>query len=109
MIIFLSKILESLLSTNDLEDICRRRNPELKSFTWRHLGKNIAPRIDMWMISKSLDPNVKQAGMINNVFSDHSAVTLEIKVSVAERGKGHWKMNYEIIKSKLLRDCFSNF
>ena len=98
--------MESLSSTNDLEDIWRRRNPELKSFTWIHYGKNIASRIDMWMISNSLDPNVKQVGMINKVFSDHSAITLEIKFSDAERGKGYWKMNNEVIKSKLFRDCF---
>ena len=48
----------------------------------------------MWMISKSLDLNLKHVGIINNVLS---AITLEVKFSDAERGKGYWKMNYEVI------------
>ena len=80
-----------------------------KSYTWQHYGKNAASRIDIWMISKSLDLNVKQVEMINNVFSDHHLITLEIKFSDTERGKGYWKMNHQVIKSTLFHDCFLNF
>ena len=104
-----AKVLENMMTTNDLEDVWRRRNPESKSYTWQHYGKNAASRIDIWMISKSLDPNVKQVEIINNVFSDHHLITLEIKFSDTERGKGYWKMNHQVIKSTLFRDCFSNF
>ena len=104
-----AKMLENMMTTNDLEDVWRQRNPESKSYTWQHYGKNAASLIDIWMISKSLDPNVKEVEMINNVSSDHHLITLEIKFSDTERGKGYWKMNHQVIKSTLFHDCFLNF
>ena len=104
-----ANVLLEMMEARDVEDVWRRRNPDMKKFTWSHHGKNVASRIDYWLISRSLDPYAKQIDIVDNVFSDHAAIVLSLKLSDIVRGKGYWKMNNHIIATKRFQDIFENW
>ena len=98
-----------MMEARDIEDVWHRRNPDMKKFTWSHHGKNVASCIDYWLISRWLDPYAKQIDIVDNVFSDHAAIVLSLKLSDIVRGKGYWKMNNHIIATKRFQDMFENW
>ena len=69
----LSKLL-SMMSENDLCDIYRIRNPEAKRFTWRRKSPFKERRLDCFLVSDTLQENIKAVGIIwggdFNLFSD---------------------------------------
>ena len=83
-----ANILLEMMEFRGIEDIWRRRNPDMKKFTWSHTGKNVAPRIDYRLISKSLDPFAKHTGIVKTIFSDHAAIVCEFKIVWYWTGKG---------------------
>ena len=85
----------------EVEDIWRTKNPNLKSFTWGHSGKNQFSRIDLWLTSTSLQDSVSRVDIINGVKSDHSAIVLNLKKDTSEkRGPGFWKFNSSLLEDK---------
>ena len=104
-----ANVLLEMMESRGIEDIWRRRNPDMKKFTWSHTGQNVASRIDYWLIYKSLDPFAKHTHIVKTIFSDHAAIVLCLKVSDIERGRGYWKMNNQIIATKRFQECFENW
>ena len=104
-----SKEVKSLMNTFDLEDIWRRRNPTKKAFTF-HGGAGKS-RIDLWLISKSLDSAVENCDIVENPLSgkDHSGITLILNLEQVSRGPGVWKMNNSVIESTLFKETFEQF
>ena len=49
--------LKNVMGNFDLEDIWRRRNPDVKQFSWEGRGKK--SRIDYFLVSKSLDGQIE--------------------------------------------------
>ena len=95
------KELNKMIDEHDLEDIYRRRYPDKKEFTYFRKNTNSASRLDMWLISKSLDSMVKYVKKHVVTLTDHHAVEINIKLDEMERGPGSWKMNTQVIKSVL--------
>ena len=83
--------LKYLSEVYDLEDIWRRRNPDKNEYTWQGRGK--MSRIDMFLTSKSLNSQVQEISHSHAPYTDHSVVTLSIRIGDVKRGKGLWKMN----------------
>ena len=104
-----ANVLLEMMESRGIEDIWRRRNPDMKKFTWSHTGKNVASRIDYWLISKSLDPFAKHTDIVKNIYSDYAVIVLNLKLSDIERGRGYWKMNNQIIATKRFQECFENW
>ena len=74
-----------------------------------HIRKNEKQsRIDFWLISSSLD-NFANVEHLNPNWSDHRAVALTLQKKNYEKGNGMWKMNSEVIKSRLFREAFTIF
>ena len=101
-----ANVLLEMMESRGIEDIWRHRNPDIKKFTWSHTGKNVASRIDYWLISKSLDPFAKHTDIVKTIFSDHAAIILSLKLSDIERGRRYWKINNQIIATKRFQECF---
>ena len=91
----------------DLEDVCRRRYPEKKMFSWSRGIK--ASRIDMWLISKSLDNQVDKCKYKVCPLSDHDIAEVTFRTSETKFGKGIWKMNTDILMSELFQKSFKSF
>ena len=93
--------LKNVMGNFDLADIWRRRNPDVKQFSWEGRGKK--SRIDYFLVSKSLDGQIGNVQYINAPFSDHSVVYIKIRTTDIKTGKGIWKMNVQTIKTDLFK------
>ena len=91
----------------DLEDVCRRRNPDKKMFSWNRGTK--ASRIDLWLISKSLDNQVDKCNYKLCPLSDHNPVELKFRTTETAYGKGIWKLSLETLTSDLFQKSFKSF
>jgi exonuclease III len=94
--------LKQLMNSFNLEEIWRRRNPTKREFSWEGRGKK--SRIDYWIVSKSLDNQINKIEYKIGPFSDHKAIFIDFRTSETQRGKGLWKMNVSVIKSKLFQE-----
>jgi exodeoxyribonuclease III len=75
------------LAASGLVDIYRRLHPEARGYTWfdaraARFGRLDAARVDYFLVSESLAPRVKAAGILAEPAyrpgSDHAPITLEI-------------------------------
>ena len=103
------KELSDLLINAQLEDTWRRRHPSQKKYTFFKKNSKSASRIDYFLVSKSIEHKVTKANIINVPLSDHSAVSLNINISDCQRGPGFWKMNTDILNSKVFQNTFEAF
>ena len=103
------KELHNLVNINQLEDVWRQRYPNDKKYTYHKKNTKSASRIDFWLTSKSLQLNVVKVGQKISPQCDHSGITLQLNTSKCDRGKGFWKMNVELLNSKLFDESFKIF
>ena len=78
-----------MMIENDLCDIHRIRNPEIKRFTWRRKTPFIQRRLDYFLISDCLQKAVQTIEIIPSVQSDHSALKLNfctVQIEASDRG-----------------------
>ena len=84
-------------------DLWRKLHPNESLFTWHQNSSAIQCRLDYWLVSKHLVPQVKECIITPVSFSDHSAVSFNIQSDdFIERGPGFFKFS-----NSLLNDhCF---
>ena len=103
------KGLENIMSTNDLIDIWRIRNPTTKRFTWRQKNPLIQRRLDFWLISNSLQDEIDKTDIVTSIKTDHSAITLDIdSISGAFRGPSFWKFNNSLLDDESYVDLITD-
>ena len=103
------KELHALIKERDMEDIFRRRNPEIPGLTFFKKNSNSASRLDMWIISKTLDPIVQEIKTHTVPSTDHYAVELNLNPNEQDRGPGRWQMNTNILNTTLFKRTFKSF
>ena len=96
----ISKV-SSMMAENDLCDIYRIRNPEIKRFTRRRKTPLTQRRLDYFLIPDCLQEAVQTIEIIPSVQSDHSALKLKFcTIQNEARGRGYWKFNNSLIRDK---------
>ena len=65
----------------ELADIWRVLNPEATRFTWRRENPEIQCRLDFFLISLSLCPEITKADIVPGYRTDHSMIIFRIKHS----------------------------
>lgn len=91
-------IIEDIMSTNDLVDIWRIRNPQNKRFTWRQKSPIIQRRLDFWLVSDSIQEDIESTDIITAVKTDHSAIVLSINgLESYNRGPAFWRFNASLL------------
>ncbi len=103
------KELLQLMKDYELEDVYRRRFPSKSSYTYFKKNTNIASRLDMWIISKSIDSLIKSINSKVAPHTDHYSVEITIQDSNIDKGPGRWMLNTKVIKSRLFRETFTSF
>ena len=91
--------LVSVMSENDLCDIFRVRNPEMKRYTWRQKTPFKQRRLDYFLVSDHLQDQIDHVDIIPLMQSDHS--TLKLKVSGTKhslKGPSYWKLNNSLLQ-----------
>ncbi|GFO41731.1 tyrosyl-DNA phosphodiesterase 2 [Plakobranchus ocellatus] len=76
--------MHKLITNLNLIDAWRDENPESKKYTWRRLLSNKSVqkgRLDFFLISESLQAYVVKPTIELGYRSDHSSITLSLKLS----------------------------
>ena len=82
------------MSDYDLVKVYRLRNPGLRQFTWRRKTPLTMRRLDFFLISNTLQSEVKSCEHLFPLSSDHTFVKVHFQSSKEqERGAGYWKFN----------------
>ncbi|KAL9982975.1 hypothetical protein ACROYT_G005090 [Oculina patagonica] len=91
--------LRTLISTNNLVDCWRFKNPDSCGITWSNPSRKIQSRLDYLLVSKNLCKLIRECNIIPNIHSDHSAVALNITFDEDSppRGPGFWKFNNSLL------------
>lgn len=91
--------LKYLMESNELVDIWRLFNVDVKRFTY-HGSRQSASRIDFFLLSQNLIQHVNRVDIIPSAFSDHSILFLEIELFEEPRGRGLWRLNTKWLLNK---------
>ena len=95
------KCIDNMCLTNDLIDIWRIRNPNVKRFTWRQKTPVIQRRLDFWLVSNGMQEDIDNVDVIPSLKSDHSAIVLSINgIENSPRGPSFWKLNSSLLDDK---------
>jgi len=87
------KCIENICLANDLIDIWRIRNPNVKRFTWRQKTPVIQWRLDFWLVSNGMQEDIDNVDVIPSLKSDHSAIVLSINgTEIRSCGPSFWKL-----------------
>lgn len=92
-------VLLETMEVNELCDIWRSRNPEVKRYTWFRSLRAMS-RIDLFLINVGLVPLVQDIEIISAPISDHQPIILTMLTSECERGPGLWKFNASHLADK---------
>ena len=97
------KQLQLLMVDYDLSDIWRGSNPTFRQFTWRQANPVKLRRLDFFLISNSLQFDVRLCKFLSPIQSDHSPVVLKISScpKFDLRGRGYWKFNNSLTEESL--------
>ena len=88
----------SMMSENELCDIFRVRNLDVKQFTWRNKNPFIQKRLDYFILSEGLQNSIEIMDTIPSVQSDHSVLKLKISpINERTRGPSSWKFNNSLV------------
>ena len=88
---------ESIKKKFELTDIWRTLNPDAARFTWRRKKPEIHCRLDFFLISDSLCPEITGAEILPGYRTDHSMITILITTATNPRGPGYWKLNTHLL------------
>lgn len=89
------------LQDDNFKDPWRIMNEEVRKYTWRRLHPNKKQsRLDFYLVHDSMFQYITHADIIPGYRTDHSAITLKLKLNDGERGKGYWKFNNSLLKDK---------
>ena len=101
-----NKILE-LINAYELLDVWRDINPGKKDYTWRKFNTTKQSRLDYFLISENLMPQVKKVQITPSYRSDHAPVILELKTGGLllhdKCGLGFYRLNTKRLKLKTWR------
>ena len=102
------KYLLECMEDYDLIYIWRKKNPDLRRFTWRQKSPLVQCRLDFFLISAGLFSFITRCRILPGMCSDHSLVTLSLKLYSLESGPGYWKFNTSIVTIYLSCCCMLN-
>ena len=93
------KIILDFIEKENFVDAWRVINENCRKYTWRRLNPTIKQaRLDSFLVSENMSQYVVDAEIIPGYRTDHSGITLKLKLLESERGKGYWKFNNTLLK-----------
>ena len=102
------QVIKDFNETEEFCDIWRVQNTDQKCFTWVKTKPRISwSRIDYFLCSNNLINLINKTDILPCVFSDHSAIHIEIVLNDHKKGPGVWKFNDSHLKNKEFVDKMS--
>ena len=100
--------IKNIMGTFDLTDIWRDQHQNSSQFTWHGPNKKQA-RLDYFLISSDLSPLIKSSDIGIAHRSDHSPISLNLKLVEQPRGRGTWKFNNSLLSDtqyvEIIKQC----
>ena len=90
------KLLEQM-EGNNLNDIFRILHPKEKKYTWRSKTPIKRARLDYFLASPDFLAQTTKIVIEYGYRSDHSAVSIDVKLINNTRGRGYWKFNPSLL------------
>ena len=92
------KKIYDLMLKHDLFDVFRTLYTEKRKYTWRKFNSIKQARLDFFLISDCLMPDVMWCEIGKSYRSDHSLVTLSFKQDSWKKDRQYWKFNNSLLK-----------
>ena len=87
------------MDENNLFDVFRNLNGNLKRYTWRVKRPVIKQaRLDYFIASEALSPYIMQSSITPGYRTDHSMMIMQMNLNEAHRGKGFFKFNCALLR-----------
>lgn len=110
--------LKQFMGTQNVIDIWRIQHLDTRQFTWRR--RNPYPihcRLDMFLVSDSIQCCIVRSSIVPGYRSDHSLVIINCTFSEIDRGPGYWKLNCSLLQDQeylnmiknIIKECTSQF
>lgn len=105
------KRLIQMIETNDLCDVWRSLNGNLKQYTWAHARDNrlSLARLDRFYCFKHHLSTFKNCFIIPVGFSDHSLVICTVTLHSVKPKSAYWHFNNNLLSDANFRETFSCF
>ena len=91
-------LIESKCKDLGLHDAWRLFNGEKAQYTWRKSNPLKCARLDFFLVTDSLLNKAMACEILPAYRTDHSRVSLKLKLSSQTRGRGFWKLNFSFLK-----------
>lgn len=91
----------NLKETFNWVDPWRIQHPDTRRFTWFRRTPVKKSRLDFFLISEELMNRVEQTSILPGYKTDHSLITMELRLANITKGKGFWKFNNSLLKDSL--------
>ena len=93
--------LQEIMTEDELCDIWRLKNPDIKRFTWIKSRPVISwSRLDFFLISQNLSQRCQEVDIESCILSDHSMISLQLDTGQTPRGPGVWRFNDELLNDE---------
>lgn len=87
----------NFISERQLLDPYRENYPDLYRYTWRRTNPLKQARLDFFLITEDLLPNIKKCKIEPSYKSDHSITSIQVSFTNISHGKGLWKHNNSLL------------
>ena len=96
-----AEALGTLKNDHSLVDPWKIFHTNAKGYTWFSKNPVKKARLDFFLISESLLSFVDCTRNLPGYKSDHSAITIELKLNNFKKGKGFWKLNNSLLYDRV--------
>lgn len=106
-----ASFLKSFIIQNDLVDVWRDQNAEIKHYTWTkiNLGMISVARLDRFYVKCSDKNRVSGCNIFPCCLSDHNLITVSIVLTQSNFKSPYWKLNTALLKEKQFYEKFKLF
>ena len=92
--------IKEFMSNYNLVDAWREFYPNSRAYTWRKFNSVKQSRLDYFILSEELVPEISKIKIEPGYRSDHSFVILSLKKEQIKRDRPFWKFNNSLLKDK---------
>ena len=92
--------LMNIQNTLHLVDPWRIYHPNTRRYTWFRRNPIKKARLDIFLVSEELMNIIEKPDILPGYRTDHAIITIELRLSNFEKGKGFWKFNNSLLKDK---------
>ena len=91
----------NIRNTFHLVDPWRIYHPNIRRYTWFRRNPVKKARLDLFLVSEELMNIIEKPDILPGYRTDHSIITIDLRLSTFKKGKGFWKFNNLLLKDKL--------